>query len=548
MFNFEATWRSAQCLLAASAAALVGASIGLGASPARAEPAIMVLTAADETAYRQAFAAIGARDFGGAERALNRIDDDVLAGHVLARLHLARGSRPSAAEVRDWLETYRDHPFGDSMRDKARALRVRNAPAPTVHRGRPYPGAAPRAPGDGRALTPVILRFGDGDIAGARTLAGSLIGGPRTGEAQWWLGLAAFRMGDFAAAAAAFQEAAEWRFHDGWEKAAAHYWAGRARLALGDARGAKDAMARATAWPWTFYGQLAEEQLGRTSRLDFSEPSLSAEDARAFFARYPGARRAAALAQLGRLSDVENELRLLHGQLGGDQDRQFLALATLLEAPAAQLRAAEYGGPATAAGFCPTTSFAPEGGFRIDRAVVLAIVRQESRFSPVAVSRSNARGLMQLLPSTAEDMQDGAGFRRAPGQLNDPALNLRLGQQYIEWLNETFGKGGDLARLFAAYNGGPGWLSRWMESTPPTNDPLMLLESLPRYETRDYVERVLSHMALCRKRFGQTAFEMASLASGQPAIYRAQDRDLRANAAQSSAVSISGSAALIEMR
>jgi hypothetical protein len=125
---------------------------------------------------------------------------------------------------------------------------------------------------------------------------------------------------------------------------------------------------------------------------------------------------------------------------------------------------------------------------------------------------------------------------------------MRLGQQYVEWLNQTFDKGGDLARLFAAYNGGPGWLSRWLESTPPSADPLMLMESLPRYETRDYVERVLSHMALCRKRFGQMPFELASLASGQPAIYRQQDRDLRTNAAQSASVSISGNASLSEMR
>jgi soluble lytic murein transglycosylase-like protein len=529
------------------AAVAAGASLS-AAAPAAAEPAVLVLSAADEAAYREAFAQVAARDYPAAERALRRIQDDVLAGHVLARLHLAPRSRPTADELRDWLETYRNHPMGDSVRDLARSLRVRNLPAATSLPSRPYPGAAPNPPGDGRAITQIILRFGDGDIAGARALAEANLSGPRSGQAQWWRGLAAFRQQDFSIAREAFEAAAAWRFHDAWEKAAAHYWAGRARLAQGDARGAKAAMAEAARWPWTFYGQLAEEQLGRSSVLDFTEPALTTEDARTLFARHPGARRAAALAQLGRLSDVEHELRLLHPQLRPQEDRAFLALASALEAPAAQLRAAEFGGPQTASGFCPVTTFAPEGGFQIDRAVVLAIVRQESRFSPVAVSRSNARGLMQLLPSTADDMQDGAAFRRAPGQLNDPALNMRLGQQYVQWLNDTFDKGGDLARLFAAYNGGPGWLSRWLESAPPTSDPLMLMESLPRYETRDYVERVLSHMALCRKRFGQTPFEMASLASGQPATYRAQDRLVARNAAQSATASMSGSAALVEMR
>ena len=104
----------------------------------------------------------------------------------------------------------------------------------------------------------------------------------------------------------------------------------------------------------------------------------------------PGARRAAALAQLGRLSEVESELRRLHGDLDASEDSIFLALSVALEAPSAQLRAAEYGGPEIASGFCPTTSFAPEDGFQLDRALIYAIVRQESYFNPKAVSTSNA--------------------------------------------------------------------------------------------------------------------------------------------------------------
>ncbi len=532
----------------ALAAAVIACTAIPGAGSAQAQPAVLVLSDRDERAYRDAFDAIGDRNFTAAERALERVNDEVLAGHVLARLYLARGARPSKAEVSTWLATFRNHPFGDSMREKARAMRVRSIPPATPNGARPYPGAAPNPPGSGAAIQDVILRMGDGDIAGARMLAERQLEGSRSGQAHWWRGLAAFQQRDYTAARDSFDVAAAWRFHDAWEKAASHYWSARARLALGDAAGATRAFEMALRWPWTFYGQLAEEQLGRASPLDFSEPTLTPDSAASLFARHSGARRAAALAQLGRLSDVEQELRLLHGQLRRDDDRTFLALAIALQAPAAQLRAAEFGGHDVAAGFCPTTSFAPEGGFRMDRAVVLAIVRQESRFVPVARSHSNARGLMQLLPSTAEDMEDGVRFRRNPQRLNDPALNLRLGQEYVAWLNETFDKGGDLARIFAAYNGGPGWLSRWLAATPPSNDPLMLLETMPRYETRDYVERVLSHMALCRKRFQQIPFEIASLASGLPAIYTPQDSRIRAAASQSAGVSMSANAVARENR
>jgi hypothetical protein len=76
---------------------------------------------------------------------------------------------------------------------------------------------------------------------------------------------------------------------------------------------------------------------------------------------------------------------------------------------------------------------------------------------------------------------------------------MRLGQDYMQWLMTEFHNDGDLGRVFAAYNGGPGWLSRWLATQPADLDPLLLLEMLPRAESRDYAERALSHMALCRK-------------------------------------------------
>jgi soluble lytic murein transglycosylase-like protein len=295
-------------------------------------------------------------------------------------------------------------------------------------------------------------------------------------------------------------------------------------LAAGEPQGVTHHLEAAAERPWTFYGQLAETLLGRESPLTFAPPDVDGDTLEHFIERYPGARRAAALAQLGRLSEVESELRRLHGDLSPSDDRAFLALAIAVEAPSAQLRAAEFGGPELAAGFCPTTSFEPDDGFALDRAVVYAIVRQESYFNPKAVSVSNARGLMQLLPSTARDMDRSTNYRRNPSALFEPGLNMRLGQSYLQWLMTEFHSDGDLARVFAAYNGGPGWLSRWLATQPADIDPLLLLEMLPRAESRDYAERALSHMALCRKRYGQPTPELDRLASGLPAIYTPLDR------------------------
>jgi soluble lytic murein transglycosylase-like protein len=138
------------------------------------------------------------------------------------------------------------------------------------------------------------------------------------------------------------------------------------------------------------------------------------------------------------------------------------------------------------------------------------------------MSRSNARGLMQLLTSTAADIDPSV--RNRPERLFEPGYNLRLGQSYLEWLMRQAAPDGDLVKLFAAYNGGPGWLTRWLATQPDLKDPLMMLEMLPRAESRDYAERVVANVGLCRKRFDQEATEFDELASGLPARYVQMDK------------------------
>lgn len=503
-------------------------------APAAADPQVIALSRTDEAAYRDAFAAIEAGNWRGVGTALSRAEDDVLEGVVRGNLLLARGYRPSWNEYTGWLNRYGEYGLADQVYRRAIDSRGRRsrarAPEPIGGRGRTLPGTPPPVAGDSAsariAISRIAERIGENDFEGARALAYEQLSGPRVGQAQWQLGLIAYRQHDYAEAVRQFEASARWRHHGGWAAAGAHYWAARSRLAAGETAGVAQHLEAAAERPWTFYGQLAEIQLGRDSGLDFAASEPSNDEIARFIERYPAARRAAALAQLGRLSEVERELRRLHADLPREDDRAFLALATLLEAPAAQLRAAEYGGPEVAAGFCPATSFEPDDGFSLDRAMIYAIVRQESYFNPRAVSVSNARGLMQLLPSTARDMDRSTNYRRNPGPLFEPGLNMRLGQSYLRWLMDQFHNDGDLGRVFAAYNGGPGWLSRWLATQPADIDPLLLLEMLPRAESRDYAERSLSHMALCRKRYGQPTPELDMVASGRPAFYQPLDARL----------------------
>ena len=497
---------------------------------AHAASSIVALSSEDEAAYRAAYEAIDRGDFAGADDALAAVTDQTLRGHALARRLLADGADASADDLARWMRAFADEASAPAIARLARARGLSLQPTPAGSRLHPLAGR--RAPGDGpeaRAqIESIAQAFSTRDFETARARALAALAGPRPGPANWWLGLIAFQAGDYREAAQRFETAAAWPSNDGWAASGAAYWAGRSALAGGDPARAAHAFVDAARWPTTFYGQLAEAQLGRTSPLDTAAPQLPPQDLADFLARRPEARRAAALAQLGRLSDVEAELRLLHGRIGASEDPTLLALAIALQAPGAQVRIAEYGDAHVGAGHCPATSFQPEDGFRVDRAVIFAIMRQESRFVPIAVSSSNARGLMQLLPSTAQHVDASSPFKASPGLLHDPGVNMRLGQAYVEELAPKMSPPGDLAKLFAAYNGGIGWLGRWLATFPDAQtDPLLMLEALPREEPRTYAERVLAYMALCRKTSGQQALEIDALASGRAPIYRPLDRPAR---------------------
>jgi soluble lytic murein transglycosylase-like protein len=521
--------------------AMAALSVAAIVAPAAAQAqhqTIVALSDHDLHLYTEAYAAIDARNWSAVSRALAHVDDDSLSASVRGRMLASPGYHASFSTLNHWLASNGDLGVASAVYERAQAVRPMRGRrrhrhpvgpdpiAPDEIERRALPGAAPTPPGDApyarSAIEQLSQMVGNGDDTGAKTLGAQLLNGPRAGDAAWELGLVAYRAHDYAEAARQFETAAAWPYFGGWASAAAHYWAARAHLAQGDGVHVSAHLEAAAQRPWTFYGQLAEAQLGRSSALSFAPPTVDGATLQHFVEAHPEARRAAGLAQLGRLSEVEAELRRLHGELSGNDDRTFLALAIALQAPSAQLRAAEYGGPEEAVGFCPNTSFEPTAGFALDRALIYAIVRQESYFNPKAVSVSNARGLMQLLPSTARDV-DGVNYRRNPTALFDPGRNMDLGQSYLQWLMSEFHADGDLGRVFASYNGGPGWLSRWLATQPADIDPLLMLETMPRTQSRDYAERALSHMALCRKRYGQPPAELNAMAAGGAAIYHPMD-------------------------
>jgi soluble lytic murein transglycosylase-like protein len=112
-----------------------------------------------------------------------------------------------------------------------------------------------------------------------------------------------------------------------------------------------------------------------------------------------------------------------------------------------------------------------------DPALVLAVVHVESRANTFAVSPVGALGLMQILPSTGEELalQEGVPWR-GPHTLFDPLVNVRLGVAYLEQLSRRYG---EVSTALAAYNWGPGHIDRRIARghALPTEYPSLVLEA-----------------------------------------------------------------------
>jgi soluble lytic murein transglycosylase len=122
---------------------------------------------------------------------------------------------------------------------------------------------------------------------------------------------------------------------------------------------------------------------------------------------------------------------------------------------------------------------------------ILAIVRQESLFRKDAVSRADARGLMQMQPATALAVAKRWHLPSPRGEsLFDPAVAVPLGAAYLRELLDRYGNQLDLAR--AAYNAGPVSVARWLPAQPVEAD--VWIENIPYAETRGYLEHVLEHI------------------------------------------------------
>ena len=546
---------------AQNAVAVPMAAAGVAAA-ARPLPLVSGLTADQRTKYRAIFAAIRNGEWTIAQSGIDALPGGPLNDVAQAELILAKGSPkvpddalttllagaadlPQAPDLaalasRRGLSTAalpvtRDMVrfAGPSKRQTARALRNDRAAAALTQIVMPL--LRGDQPSEAEAI--VSVRLGDlspeaqaewlqrvawsyyltGDDANARRVADRARAGAGDWvvQASWVAGLAAWRQKDCLSAGIAFEQVAA-RARDPEMIAAGLYWASRADMACAHPERVETRLRSAARMKESFYGLIAQSALGLTDD-GAASLKLTANDWAAIGA-IPNVRRATALAEIGETGLAEQMLRY-QARIGLSRDHESLVhLAARLNLPAAQIWLAQNGPSGarlSAAARYPMPGWTPQSGWRVDKALVFAHALQESQFRVDATSPAGARGVMQLMPATAQMVARHQGRPFDYAALAQPATSIELGQAYLRELADNMSStGGLLPKVIAAYNAGPTSVANWNARGRNLADPLLFIESIPFTETRAYVAIVLRNYWMYQRQAGAKPASLMAIGQG----------------------------------
>lgn len=537
MYSFRRTRRAslfafALCAVVAGAASAEDAdsSRPYVATAAVAEASPTALSSEDRLSYTTAFDALRRGDLELARNSARQAKDRVLLGQVEFERLFHPSHVATYDELAAWLETYSDLP----MADRVYTLAMRRLPDGAAEPKRPgglisRTWASLTSPGDGGVNDPAKaarVALNNDDLPGAYEM-GQQIG-------DWWTaGLAAWRMDQHVDAFRAFEHVAQDPTEDPWVRSGGAFWAARAAGQSGRQERVVEYLRQAARWPATFYGQIALHQLGEEPVIENMGPrpyeatlqraSLTPEplgvDTRAlnaFIQSDEDARRTVALYEVGRRSDAElaarNGLRAASGDNAARQMwaglYRLVSSGRAAQSEASRIDAIRY----------PMPELQPMGGFTIEKALVYAIARKETDFNANARSGAGAYGLMQVMPTTAAHMTGDQGYVRTPQRLLDPAVNMKLGQDYVNRLFQIESFQGDLLKTVASYNAGPGPMLAAIRKLGADADPLLLIETIDVPQAREYVEKVVAAYWIYQRMMGAPVKTLEALAAGARAV------------------------------
>jgi len=533
-----------------------------------------VLSDNDVNIYRKMFALQRKLDRDGVVALIPKLDDkEILMGHLVAERILHPRTKTPYADMQDWLSKYNDHPqsrtiyrlanrraadgathdrpaigrvssiakYSDpdeelnSMKSSGRSAKASRARTQKLrqlgsYRKQRYYNAAIAEymkPATRKLLgedtyNNVTLRLAqqllnEGFFPRATKLAQHVFDTSerKQPDALWIIGFAAYQDGDLERAAATFRQMAYTVPQQSTQYARAAFWAAYSYDQLKRASMARVFYNMAAQQPLSYYGMLAHQRMNESLPFTWDKPNTDPNHMVELL-KDQGVRRTIALVQIGEHDLAQDELKSSYSRIPYGMDESLLAFALELQLPAVSLTLARNlheRNQTYLVGLFPEPHWMPQEGYKVDKALLFSIIRQESAFSPDVKSYAGARGLMQIMPNTARHIRDMQRKQRfATNDLYKPSINMSLGQDYVEHLAEVFD--GNLIKMIAAYNAGPGNVNKWKEKGLHQEEPLIFVERIPFEETRKYVMAVLSNLWIYRTHEYGVSPSLASMAKG----------------------------------
>lgn len=533
------------------------------------------ISSSDVNLYKKIFREIKKENFKRADTLTSKLDNKILLGHVLAEKYLSKTYNSNVLELRRWLQKYSDlpqvqtlyllalkkggkqavadldghisgkiyspyswfsNPYSQLPTEKRKYIRKqvsdfrrfinkgKTRSARAILENKKFRMIVPDREHDAMSATLGMVYLLDNEYKLAWERVQKPVRRSNDSMALWVGGLAAWQMKQYKNSARFFAKLGAKNDADEWLVAAGAYWAYRSYARLGNKVLADKNLAAAAKYKRTFYGMLANYQLGQA--WDYNWDGIAyindytSNDYIKEMLSSAAIQRAIILLQAKNKVLAEKEIRAEYVNLNRQQKeallflvRQYdmLALSILL---ANDIKDNESGRFYDEAAY-PLPTWKPADGWKIDKALVWALVRQESAFSPLAKSGAGACGLMQLMPDTAVHISKNPALKKDVSRLYETSYNLALGQKYVAYLSEKPFINGNMFFLIAAYNAGPGNLYKWQKNLKYHNDPLLFIEIIPARETRIYIERVMANFWMYQARFGMPYRTMNEILSGK---------------------------------
>lgn len=550
--------------------------------PASAIESVDVLTDDDAARYAQIFLLQDKEKIETAKKVETKLTDKSLMNEVLYQRYTSKTYHTRGAELKSWMDKYYDMPGAERLYKIAniKQATVRKPFTPHIITGKDYIETAQSENWTVKkysgATTKTIDKFKRAIRSGSSKTArniledksfktkisesdyGRLAGrlaflyytngeyelakkwGFVSSDANseyglWTMGLLYFKEQKYNESQKYFARILDLTQINNARKTEAAFWAGRAADINGNRGDAKKYWKIAATYPMSFYGALASTMLGDTPEYEFFDQDCSDEDIITLRENKYG-KKALALLQVGRKDRAEQYLKYLVTSKSSDKMLHAVnAVSSLYGLPRVSILVSgvmrdrgvlEINDDIIYSAQYPLPDWEPLGGWSIDRALLLAITKQESGFKTNAKSNAGANGVMQIMPSTAKRVARKNDVKMSDIDMSNPEHNMFLGQQYIVDLLQHQLIQNNIIKMLVAYNAGMGNLVKF-EKSFSTSDPLLYVESFPAYETRNYIKRVMSNLWLYRARLNQPLTALKELADGNWPYYNSEDEYVR---------------------